>query len=64
MRRRLGAHPRRGRAWTNRWFTVGGRIYYSLLAVTAPVLLWWVNYWNPFGFRFWGDEDESWLESR
>jgi hypothetical protein len=39
-------------AWANRWFTIGGRIFYSLLALTAPVLLWWANYWNLLGFRF------------
>ena len=40
------------RAWKNRWFTMGGRIYFALLALTAPYLLWWANYWNLLGFRF------------
>ena len=39
-------------AWVNRWFTIGGRILYSLLALTTPLLVWWANYWNLFGFRF------------
>jgi hypothetical protein len=33
-------------------YSIGGRIYYSLLAFTAPFLIWWVNYWNLLGFRF------------
>jgi hypothetical protein len=39
-------------AWARGWFTIGGRIYYSLLALSASILLWWANYWNILGFRF------------
>ena len=24
----------------------------GLIALTAPYLLWWANYWNLLGFRF------------
>jgi CubicO group peptidase (beta-lactamase class C family) len=39
-------------SWIHSWFTVGGRILYSLLALTAPYLLWWAVNWNLLGFRF------------
>lgn len=39
-------------AWIHGWFTIGGRIFYSLLAVTGPYLLWWAITWNFFGFQF------------
>lgn len=39
-------------AWTRRWYSVGGRLYLSALAVVAPALLWWANYWNLLGLRF------------
>ena len=39
-------------AWAGRWFTVGGRILYTVLALTAPYLLWWAVTWNLLGFRF------------
>lgn len=44
--------PAAAGAWKSRWFTMGGRIYFTLLALTAPYLLWWANYWNLLGFRF------------
>jgi CubicO group peptidase (beta-lactamase class C family) len=39
-------------SWINGWFTIGGRILYTLLALTAPYLLWWAVTWNLLGFRF------------
>ena len=39
-------------AWKDRWFTIGGRLYYSLLAVTAPIVMWWTAHWNLLGWRF------------
>ena len=44
--------PAAAGAWWKHWFTIGGRVSYSLLALTVPVLLWWALYWNLFGFRF------------
>lgn len=39
-------------SWIRGWFTIGGRIFYSLLALTAPYLLWWAITWNFLGFQF------------
>ncbi|MGI9597508.1 MAG: hypothetical protein ACR2QK_15190, partial [Acidimicrobiales bacterium] len=39
-------------AWTNQWLTVGGRIYFTILALTVPYLVWWADAWNMLGFRF------------
>jgi len=39
-------------SWIYRWFTIGGRIFYSLLALTAPYLIWWTITWNMLGFQF------------
>jgi hypothetical protein len=44
--------PAAAGAWWKRWFTIGGRLYYSLLALAVPVLLWWAIYWNLLGFQF------------
>jgi CubicO group peptidase (beta-lactamase class C family) len=44
--------PAAAGAWWKQWFTIGGRLYYSLLALAVPVLLWWALYWNLLGFRF------------
>ena len=39
-------------AWRSRWFTVGGRILYTLLALTTPLTLSWVWYWNLLGYQW------------
>lgn len=39
-------------AWRSRWFTVGGRLMYTLLAVTTPLTLSWVWYWNLLGYQW------------
>jgi len=39
-------------AWARGLLTVGERIQLTVLALTAPVLLWWTLYWNLFGLRF------------
>ena len=39
-------------AWRSGWFTAGGRTLYTLLALTAPLTLWWVWYWNMLGYQF------------
>jgi CubicO group peptidase (beta-lactamase class C family) len=44
--------PAAAGAWWKHWFTIGGRLYYALLALTVPVLLWWAVYWNLLGFQF------------
>jgi CubicO group peptidase (beta-lactamase class C family) len=44
--------PAAAGAWWYRWFTIGGRLYYSVLALAVPVLLWWAVYWRLIGFQF------------
>lgn len=39
-------------AWRSKWFTVGGRIMYTLLALTTPLSLSWVWYWNLLGYQW------------
>ena len=38
-------------AWWGRVFSVGQRVYYSLLALAALTLTWQLFYWNLLGFR-------------
>jgi len=35
-------------AWVRRYWSLGGRIFYSLLALLALLLIWWLAYWNLF----------------
>ena len=39
-------------AWTDNYWSVLGRLHYSLVALAALVFIWFVNYWNLLGFRF------------
>jgi hypothetical protein len=39
-------------AWRDEYWSVLGRLHYSLIAVAALVFIWFVNYWNLLGFRF------------
>jgi CubicO group peptidase (beta-lactamase class C family) len=39
-------------AWRDDYWSVLGRLHYSLIAVAALVFIWCVNYWNLLGFRF------------
>ena len=39
-------------AWRDDYWSVLGRLHYSLIAVAALVFIWIVNYWNLLGFRF------------
>jgi hypothetical protein len=48
----LGLIPASVVTWVRGWLTVGERVVLSLLALTAPVVLWWTIYWNVFGFQF------------
>ena len=36
-------------AWLRRYWSLGGRIFYSLLAVMALLLTWVLLYWNLLG---------------
>ena len=48
----LGLPPTAVVAWARGWLTAGERAVLSVLALAAPVVLWWTVYWNVFGFRF------------
>jgi hypothetical protein len=48
----LGLIPASVLTWVRGWLTVGERVVLSVLALTAPILLWWTIYWNVFGFQF------------
>jgi hypothetical protein len=38
-------------AWWGRFWSVGWRVHYSLVALAALVLTWQLVYWNLLGFR-------------
>ena len=35
-------------SWAKHYWSFGGRIFYSILAVMALLLIWWLAYWNLF----------------
>lgn len=39
-------------AWRDNYWSVLGRLHYSLVTLAALVFIWFVNYWNLLGFRF------------
>jgi hypothetical protein len=41
-----------GLAWKERYWSLAGRVHYTLVALAALALVWFLNYWNLLGFRF------------
>jgi CubicO group peptidase (beta-lactamase class C family) len=39
-------------AWRDRYWSIWGRAYYTLLAVIVLAFTWWLDYWNLLGFRY------------
>lgn len=39
-------------AWRNRYWSIWGRAYYTLLTTVVLVFTWWLDYWNLLGFRY------------
>ncbi len=39
-------------AWTNRYWDISARVYYTLVTVAAVAFVWFLNYWNLLGWRF------------
>ncbi len=39
-------------AWKKRYWSIGARVYYSLVTVAAVAFIWFLNYWNLLGWRF------------
>lgn len=38
--------------WKNKYWTVCGRTQYTLIMLASAAFLWFLNYWNLFGFNF------------
>jgi hypothetical protein len=38
-------------AWKNRYWSLVGRLHYSLVTLAALTFVWFVNYWNLLGFK-------------
>jgi CubicO group peptidase (beta-lactamase class C family) len=38
--------------WKNKYWSVCGRIHYTLIMLASPVFLWFLNFWNLLGFHF------------
>jgi CubicO group peptidase (beta-lactamase class C family) len=41
-----------GLAWKQRYWSVWGRIYYTLVTLAGLAFAWWLNYWNLIGWKF------------
>jgi CubicO group peptidase (beta-lactamase class C family) len=41
-----------GLAWKRRYWSVVGRVHYSLVTLGALAFIWFLNYWNLLGFRW------------
>jgi hypothetical protein len=39
-------------SWKNRFWSIAGRIYYTLVTIAATAFFWFLNYWNLLGWRF------------
>jgi hypothetical protein len=39
-------------AWTKKYWTVYGRLHYSLILLSGLVFLWLLNFWNLLGWKF------------
>jgi CubicO group peptidase (beta-lactamase class C family) len=39
-------------AWKDRYWSIAGRAYYTLVTVAAVAYVWFLNYWNLLGWRY------------
>jgi CubicO group peptidase (beta-lactamase class C family) len=39
-------------AWMNSYWGIAARVHYTLVTVAAVAFVWFLNYWNLFGWRF------------
>jgi hypothetical protein len=39
-------------AWKGRYWSIVGRVHYSLVVLALLAFIWWLNNWNLLGFRF------------
>jgi len=48
----IGALVYTALAWKDSYWSIAGRIYYTLVTVAAVAFIWFLNYWNLLGWRF------------
>ncbi len=39
-------------AWKNKYWSLIIRLHYTLVTLALMVFIWWLNYWNLFGFKY------------
>jgi len=39
-------------AWKNNYWSIAGRIYYTLVTIAAVAFVWFLNFWNLLGWRY------------
>jgi CubicO group peptidase (beta-lactamase class C family) len=39
-------------AWKNSYWGIAGRVYYTLVTISAVAFVWFLNYWNLLGWRY------------
>jgi hypothetical protein len=39
-------------AWKDGYWSIAGRLHYSLVVIALLAFAWWLNNWNLLGFRF------------
>jgi hypothetical protein len=39
-------------AWKGMYWSITGRVYYTLVTAAAAAFVWLLNYWNLLGWRF------------
>lgn len=39
-------------AWKNGYWTIAGRLHFTLVVIALFAFIWWLNNWNLLGFRF------------
>lgn len=39
-------------AWVKRWWSMGWRVYFTLITAAAVTFVWFLLYWNLLGFRY------------
>lgn len=39
-------------AWKDSYWSIAGRVHYTLVVLALLAFIWWLNNWNLLGFRF------------
>jgi hypothetical protein len=40
------------KAWQQNYWTLFGRIHFTIVTLAGLALVWWFNYWNLIGWKF------------